>query len=140
MTSPPYSVYFKCNNLPHLIASSDNFLLQALCGQIFPAIFHSFKLKTRLLCTVIWKFENEYNLGSLPVSNKDLFDWSHSTLYPDVLKTKTIIVEKQNFTKVPFVYYLQIHNLATLLPGHPSCRVVRLWIYKLVNNIQLAFL
>ena len=32
--------------------------------------------------------------------HKDLFDWghnpSHSTLYPDVLKTKTIIVMNQN--------------------------------------------
>ena len=43
---------------------------------------------------------------------KDLFDWSHNTshssLYPDVLKIKTIIVEKQNLAKMPFVYYLQI--------------------------------
>ena len=43
---------------------------------------------------------------------KDLFDWSynpsHLTLYPDVLKIKTIIIEKQNFSKTPFVYYLQI--------------------------------
>ena len=31
-----------------------------------------------------------------------------STLYPDVLKIKTIIVVKQNFAKMPFVYYLQI--------------------------------
>ena len=35
---------------------------------------------------------------------------SHSTLYPDVLKIKAIIVEKQNFAKMPFVYYLQIHK------------------------------
>ena len=40
-----------------------------------------------------------------------------STLYPDVLKIKTIIVVKQNFAKMPFVYYLQIHYLATLMPG-----------------------
>ena len=44
---------------------------------------------------------------------KDLFDRghnpSHLTLYPDVLKIKTIIVVKQNFAKMPFVYYLQIH-------------------------------
>ena len=40
---------------------------------------------------------------------KDLFDRSHNlshyTLYPDVLKIKTIIIEKQNFAKMPFVYY-----------------------------------
>ena len=40
---------------------------------------------------------------------KDLFDQSHnllhSSLYPDVLKIKTIIVEKQNFAKMPFDYY-----------------------------------
>ena len=43
---------------------------------------------------------------------KDLFDRvhnpSHSTLYPDVLTIKTIIVEKQNLAKMSFVYYLQI--------------------------------
>ena len=70
-------------------------------------------------------------------NTKDLFDLSHnpshSTLYPDVLKIKTIIVVKQIFAKMPFVYLLQIHNLATLLPWRPSCRVVRngfvnLWI------------
>ena len=48
------------------------------------------------------------------INSKDLFDWSHnpshSTLYPDVLKIKTIIVEKQNFTKMPFVYYLQVNK------------------------------
>ena len=38
------------------------------------------------------------------------------TLYPDVLKIKTIIVVKQNFAKMAFVYYLQIHDLATLMP------------------------
>ena len=37
---------------------------------------------------------------------KDLFD---RTLYPYVLKIKTIIVVKQNFAKMPFIYYLQIH-------------------------------
>ena len=39
---------------------------------------------------------------------KDLFDWSHnpshSLLYPDVLKIKTIIVVKQLFEKMPFVF------------------------------------
>ena len=44
---------------------------------------------------------------------KDLFDRdhnpSHFTMYPDVLKIKTIIVAKQKFAKIPFVYYLQIH-------------------------------
>ena len=67
--------------------------------------------------------------------NKDLFDHSHnlshSTLYPDVLKIKTIpIVLKQKFAKIPFVYYLQIHNLATLLPGHRSQN----WIHKFVGK------
>ena len=42
--------------------------------------------------------------------HKDLFDLSHNlshlTLYPAVLKIKTIIVVKQNFKKMPFVYYL----------------------------------
>ena len=45
---------------------------------------------------------------------KDLFDWfhnpSHSTLYPDVLKMKTILVEKQNFIKMSFVYYYKFTN------------------------------
>ena len=73
---------------------------------------------------------------------KDLFDrrhnLSHSTLYPDVLKIKTIIVVKQKFSKLPFVYYyLQIHNLATLLPRCPSCRVVR---NGVLINKQMAFL
>ena len=71
---------------------------------------------------------------------KDLFDHghnrSHSTLYPDVFKIKTIIIVKQIFAKMPFVYYLQIHNLATLLPGRPSCRVVR---NGFVNNKLMAF-
>ena len=64
---------------------------------------------------------NRNNRGCVPPSNgtsdtsssvssatqgKDLFDrshnTSHSTLYPDVLKIKTIIVEKQNFCKKIF--------------------------------------
>ena len=43
---------------------------------------------------------------------KDLFNRSHnpshSTLYQDVLKVKTIIDVKQIIAKIPFVYYLQI--------------------------------
>ena len=39
---------------------------------------------------------------------KDLFDQdhnsSHLTMYPDILKLKTIIVVKQKFAKLPFVY------------------------------------
>ena len=61
--------------------------------------------------------------------HKDLFDRghnpSHSTLYLDVLKIKTIIVVKQNFAKMSFVYYLQIQDLATLMPGRPSHTVAR---------------
>ena len=34
----------------------------------------------------------------------------HSTLYPDVLKIKTIIVVKYKLVKMPFVYYLQIYK------------------------------
>ena len=41
---------------------------------------------------------------------KDLFDRSHnpshSTLYPEVFKIKTIIVAKQKFAKMPLVYYI----------------------------------
>ena len=40
---------------------------------------------------------------------KDWFDQvdnpSHSTLYPDILKIETVIVVKQQFAKVPLVYY-----------------------------------
>ena len=43
------------------------------------------------------------------VSGKDLFDRSHnashSSLDADGLKIKTIIVEKKNLAKMPFVYY-----------------------------------
>ena len=49
---------------------------------------------------------------------------SHSTLYPDVLKIKTIIVEKKNCSNMPLVYYLQIHfwqlcslDVAERIPG-----------------------
>ena len=38
---------------------------------------------------------------------------------------------------MPLVYYLQIHNLAIMLPGHPSRRVAR---NGFVNNKQMAFL
>ena len=45
---------------------------------------------------------------------KDLFDRehnpSHSSLCPDVLKIKTIIVVNKKFAKMPFVYYLQIYK------------------------------
>ena len=75
---------------------------------------------------------------------KDLIDRSHNTshltLYPDVLKIKTIIVVKPIFAKMPFVFLLitnlQIHNLATLLRGRPSCRVVR---NGFVNKKQMVF-
>ena len=44
-----------------------------------------------------------------PPKGKDLFDCSHnsshSTLYPGILKIKTIIVEKQNFVKMLFAYH-----------------------------------
>ena len=47
-------------------------------------------------------------------TNKVLFDWSHNsshlTMYPYVLKIKTIIVVKQKFAKMQFVYYLQIYK------------------------------
>ena len=46
-------------------------------------------------------------LNSRVLVGKDVFDQrhnpSHSTLYPDVLKIKTIIVVKQKFDKMPFV-------------------------------------
>ena len=35
---------------------------------------------------------------------------------------------------MPFVYYLQIHDLATLMPGYPSRRVAR---YGFVDNKQI---
>ena len=38
---------------------------------------------------------------------------------------------------MPFVYYSQIHNLATLMPGRPSLRVAR---NGFVNNNEMAFL
>ena len=53
------------------------------------------------------KFGKKCNRG------KDLFDRSHNptlTLYPDVLKIKTIFVVKQNFAKMPHVCYLQIYK------------------------------
>ena len=42
------------------------------------------------------------------------------TMYPDVLKIKTIIIVKQNVAKMPFVYYLQITNPWS---GHPDARM-----------------
>ena len=47
---------------------------------------------------------------------------------------------KQNFAKMPFLYYitnLKIHDLATLMQGRPSRRIAR---YGFVNNKQMAFL
>ena len=38
---------------------------------------------------------------------------------------------------MPFVYYLQVHDLATLLPGRPTLRVAR---NGFVINKQMAFL
>ena len=76
-----------------------------------------------------------------PIEGKDLFDWSHnpshSILYPDVLKIKTMIFVKQNFAKMPFVYYLQIHfwqlwSWDVLAAGLSD--------YRCVNNKQMAFL
>ena len=52
------------------------------------------------------KIENE-NANEIHIG-KDLFNRSHnpshSILYPGVLKIKTIIVEKQTFAKMPFIY------------------------------------
>ena len=72
----------------------------------------------------------------LPPTNKlikDLFDSthnsSHSTLYPDVLKIKNNNCCETKICKNAICLLfknLQIHNLATLLlPGRPSCRIVR---------------
>ena len=74
--------------------------------------------------------------------NKDLFDRehnpSHSTLYPDVLNIKTIIVLNFFFKNAIYllIINLQINNLATLLPGRPGRRVAR---NRFVNNKQIAF-
>ena len=58
------------------------------------------------------RFSSLLMLGIVSMSYKDLFNWSHnashSSLHPDVLKIKTIIVEKQNLGKIPFIYYLKI--------------------------------
>ena len=65
---------------------------------------------------------------------KDMFDWSdnpsHLTLYPDVLKKKPI-VEKQNLTKMPFVYYLQVYksisdNSADWMSWQQDCQIMDL--------------
>ena len=47
---------------------------------------------------------------------------SHLTFYPDVLKIKTIIVVKQIFSKMPFVYYLQINKS---IIWQPCCQDVQ---------------
>ena len=57
------------------------------------------------------KYRIQVSIIKNPVpEHKDLFNRSHnpsnSTLYPDVLKIKTIIVVKQIFGKIPFVYIL----------------------------------
>ena len=66
---------------------------------------------------------------------KDVFDRSHnpshSRLYPDVLKIKTIIVLKQNFSKIPFVYYLPIYksisdNSAAWMSRQQGCQIMDL--------------
>ena len=44
---------------------------------------------------------------------------------------------KQNFVKMPFVDYLQIHDLATLMPGCPSRRVARYGFLIFFNNNKL---
>ena len=66
--------------------------------------------------------------------NKDLFDWghnsSHLTLYPDVLKIKTIIVVLQKISKMPFVYYLQIHFWLLCSLDVLAAGVARFWIFK----------
>ena len=60
---------------------------------------------------------------------KDLFDRGHnpsnSTLYPNVLKIKTIIVVNFFLNAICLLFKKQIHNLATLLPGRPSRKVAR---------------
>ena len=63
-------------------------------------------------------------------SGKDLFDRSHdpspSSLYPDVLKIKTIIVEKQNFAKMPFDYYYKFisDNSAAWTSWQQGCQIM----------------
>ena len=88
------------------------------------------------VCAIFW-----------PITNKDLFNRSHnpshSTLYQDGLKIKTIIVEKQNFAKMPFVYYLiykSISDNSAAWTSHRGSRVVGLWICKFVNNKQIVFI
>ena len=56
---------------------------------------------------------------------------SHSTLYPDILKTKTTTLVKQKFAKMSFVYYLQINfwllcSLDVLAAGWPDYGFVSL--------------
>ena len=60
---------------------------------------------------------------------------SHLTLYPDILKINKIIVVKQKFAKMPFVYYLQIHFGYSAAAGWPDYRFV-----KFVINKKVAFL
>ena len=76
----------------------------------------------------------EYQIDINWCSGKDLFDQSHnpshSTLYPDVLKIKTIIVEKQNFTKMLFVYFLQVYKSIS-----DNSAAWTSWDYGFVNNM-----
>ena len=71
---------------------------------------HESQMSFRQVCQS-WKAQvdqPQFWIKKLDLKGKDLFDQSHnpshSTLYPDVLKIKTIIVVKQIFAKMPFVY------------------------------------
>ena len=73
-----------------------------------------FNIQTERSTVQLANFEQALNLIDIRIiETKDWFDWdhnlSHLTLYPDVLK-KTTIVVKQKFSKMPFLYYLQIYK------------------------------
>ena len=77
-------------------------------------------------------------IPSSPPASKDLFDQSqnpsHSTLYPDVLKIKTIVVVKPKFAKRPFFIIYKFINPNS---RHPAARMSKLqsshkWICKFV--------
>ena len=87
--------------------------------------------------------DNWCNLCS-PLTHFQIFDPSQAGQlahrYKFGLKCdKKIFFVKQNSAKMPFVLLftkLQIHDLATLMPGRSSPRVSR---YGFVNNKQMAF-
>ena len=102
-------IFFTCHFCDNPIRNSIS-VFRGLCTQQWIASHRKMNLIfNQDIKSLFWK-----KISDKPTQRYPSFDivirHCHSTLYPDILKIKTIIVVRQIFARMPFVYYSQIYK------------------------------